>query len=87
MKDKVLYEGKSKIVYDFDKDTCVIRFKDTATAFNGEKKEELAGKGELNAEISNIIYKYLTDNGIKTHLVEILDKTSVRAYKAEILMV
>ena len=45
-----LYEGKSKIVYEgTEPGTCVISYKDTATAGNGVKKEDLPGKGKLNA--------------------------------------
>ena len=59
MKD-ILYEGKSKIVYSGeDNESLLIKFKDTATAFNGKKKEELLKKGQLNAEISNIIFTIL----------------------------
>ena len=84
----ILYEGKSKILCKGrDENTLLVRYKDTATAFNGEKKEELAGKGKLNSEISNIIYKYLAENGVDTHLVEIVDDTSVIVKKAEIIMV
>ena len=55
-----LYEGKSKIVYDgVEPGTCIIAYKDTATAGNGAKKEDLPGKGKLNAAISNIIFEYL----------------------------
>lgn len=83
-----LYEGKSKIVYEGnDPKTCVIVYKDTATAGNGAKKEDLPGKGKLNAAISNIIFTYLMKNGVKTHLVEILDETSVLVKKAEIVPV
>ncbi len=83
---EVLYEGKSKIVYKSELDDCyIIKFKDTATAFNGEKKEELEGKGILNAQISNLIFGYLAKNGIKTHFVKVLDKTSILAKKAEII--
>jgi len=86
--EKVLYEGKSKIVYEGpEKDTYIIRYKDTATAFNGLKKEDLDGKGELNAAISNIVFEYLEQNGIKTHLIKVLDKKSVLVKKAEIVMV
>jgi len=85
---EVLYEGKSKVIYPGDDENSIlIRYKDTATAFNGEKKDELPGKGKLNAEISNIIYTYLAENGIKTHLIKIIDDTSVLAKKAEIVMV
>lgn len=84
----ILYEGKSKQVFrGRDEGTCLIRYKDTATAFNGEKKEELSGKGRLNAEISNLLYTYLAENGIKTHLVEILNETDVLVRKADIIMV
>ena len=83
-----LYEGKSKIVYEGEEaGTCVIQYKDTATAGNGVKKEDLPGKGKLNAEISNIIFQYLAKNGVKTHLIRVLDETSVLCKKAEIVMV
>ncbi|MCL2220239.1 MAG: phosphoribosylaminoimidazolesuccinocarboxamide synthase [Chitinispirillia bacterium] len=86
--DDVIYEGKSKIVCrGADENTLIIKYKDTATAFNGEKKEELFGKGRLNSEISNIVYGYLADNGIKTHLIRVIDDTAVLVRKAEIIMV
>lgn len=83
-----LYEGKSKIVYKGQEPgTCIIKYKDTATAGNGEKKEDLPGKGKLNAEISNIIYDYLMQNGIKTHLLKVIDDTTVLVKQADIVMV
>ncbi len=86
--NEILYEGKSKIICKGEDDNSyLIRYKDTATAYNGEKKEELSGKGKLNAEISNILYAYLAENGIKTHLLKVVDETSVLVRKAEIVMV
>lgn len=83
-----LYEGKSKIVYAGEAPgTCIIRYKDTATAGNGAKKEDLPGKGKLNAEISNYIYQYLMDNGVKTHLLKVINDTTVLVKQAEIVMV
>lgn len=83
-----LYEGKSKIVYEgTDPGTCVIKYKDTATAGNGIKKEDLPGKGILNAKISNLIFEYLAKNGVKTHLIEVLSETEVLVKKADIVMV
>lgn len=77
-----LYEGKSKIVYSSEEPgTCIIKYKDTATAGNGVKKEDLPGKGKLNAEISNIIFDYLMKNGVKTHLIKVIDETTVLAKK------
>jgi len=88
MSEKVLYEGKSKIVYEGpDSGSCIMRYKDTATAFNGEKKEDLSGKGKLNSAISNLIFEYLMKNGIETHLIKVIDDTSAVVKKAEIVMV
>jgi len=85
---EALYEGKSKIICrGTDDGNLVIRYKDTATAFDGLKKEELSGKGGLNAAISNLIYVYLEKHGIKTHLIEVIDETSTLVRKAEIVMV
>lgn len=83
-----LYEGKSKIVYDgVEPGTCIIAYKDTATAGNGTKKEDLPGKGKLNAAISNIIFEYLMKNGIKTHLLKVINDTTVLVKHAEIVPV
>ena len=86
--NELLYYGKSKTLFSGpDADTYIIRYKDTATALNGEKKEELYGKGRLNAAISNYLYQYLAKNGIETHFLKELDETSVLVKKAEIIMV
>jgi len=88
MSEKVIYEGKSKIICEGpDSDSFIMRYKDTATAFNGEKKEDLSGKGKLNSAISNLIFDYLSKNGIDTHLIKIIDDTSAVVKKAEIVMV
>jgi phosphoribosylaminoimidazole-succinocarboxamide synthase len=79
--------GKSKTVSELNAEELILRFKDTATAFNGEKLEEFPDKGKLCAAISNLIYAYLEKNGIETHLVEVIDDTSVKVKKAEIIMV
>ena len=85
---EILYEGKSKTIFKGpDEGSLIVRFRDSATAFNGEKKEELDGKGVLNAAISNLIYAYLTENGIETHLIEVIDDTAILVKKAEIVMV
>ena len=84
----ILYEGKSKIICEGESaDTLIVRYKDTATAFNGGKCEELSGKGRLNAEISRLIYTHLADNGIETHLIKQIDDTADLVKKADIIMV
>lgn len=49
--------------------------KDSATAFNGEKKETITGKGRLNNEITTLLFRKLQEVGIKTHFVEKLSET------------
>ena len=85
-KRSMLYEGKAKKVFETDDpDLLVIEYKDTATAFNGEKKEDIAGKGVLNCAITNAIFKMLEQNGIPTHMVQELDETNILAKKVEIV--
>ncbi len=85
---EVLYEGKSKVVCKGEDDNSyIIKYKNTATAFDGKKKEELEGKGKLNAEISNILFQHLEKNGVKTHLIKTIDDTTILVKKAEIILV
>ncbi len=45
-KRELLYEGKAKRLYATeDNEIVLVEFKNSATAFNGEKKSEIAGKG------------------------------------------
>ena len=69
-KGKLEYEGKAKRIYQVPEsdDLCWIEFKDSMTAFNGEKKEELNSKGVINKKISSLIFNYLEKNNIKTRL-------------------
>ena len=62
----MLYEGKAKQVYLTENaDEYLIHYKDDATAFNGEKKDVIMGKGELNLAISTVIFEMLEKEGIK----------------------
>ena len=70
-KGKKLYEGKAKIIYACAEKNLVIQhFKDDATAFNNQKKSIIEGKGILNNRISEHILTYLSQVGIKNHLVK-----------------
>lgn len=81
-----LYEGKAKEVYTTDKaNEYIIRYKDDATAGNGEKKATISGKGELNLAITSAIFKMLEENGIKTHYIETLNNRDMRVKKVTIL--
>jgi phosphoribosylaminoimidazole-succinocarboxamide synthase len=67
---KKLYEGKAKQILETqDPDQVEVYFKDSATAFDGEKAAEIAGKGHLNALISIRLFELLEESGIPTHYV------------------
>jgi phosphoribosylaminoimidazole-succinocarboxamide synthase len=81
-KRELLYEGKAKRVYKTDDAKYyIVSYKDDATAFNGEKKGTIVGKGVVNNLMSNIMCRMLAENGIETHLVEELNdrETVVKA--------
>ncbi|ASP28677.1 phosphoribosylaminoimidazole-succinocarboxamide synthase [Spiroplasma corruscae] len=77
-----LYEGKSKICYATEKSNELkMYFKNDVTAFNSLKKASYDSKGILTAKISNIIFHYLEKNGIKTHLLRVLDEQNILVKK------
>lgn len=81
-KKELLYEGKAKRVYKTEDPACyVVSYKDDATAFNGEKKGTILGKGVVNNRMSNMMCQMLESHGIPTHYVEELNdrETVVRA--------
>ena len=64
----LLHEGKAKRVYATqDPERVAVEFKDDATAFNALKKAQLAGKGEMNCQISARLFELLERDGIPTH--------------------
>ncbi|MCI6561086.1 MAG: phosphoribosylaminoimidazolesuccinocarboxamide synthase [Ruminococcus sp.] len=71
VKKEQLYEGKAKKVYATnDPDLVIVDYKDDATAFNGEKKGTISGKGVINNKMTNYMFKMLEQAGVPTHLVE-----------------
>ena len=52
-----MYEGKAKKVFSTEnEDYCIVSYKDDATAFNGEKKGTIVGKGVVNNRMSNFMF-------------------------------
>lgn len=79
-----LYEGKAKKVFKTDDPKClIVDYKDDATAFNGEKKGQIVGKGVVNNTMTNIILQLLEQKGVPTHYVEQISdrETIVKAVK------
>lgn len=81
-----LYEGKAKKVYKTeDPDVLIVDYKDDATAFNGEKKGTIVGKGVINNKMSNYVMTLLEKEGVPTHLVEELSDRETAVKKVEIV--
>ena len=69
-KREQLYEGKAKKVFATDDPTLVlVAYKDDATAFNGQKKGTIEGKGAINNRVTNHLMKLLQTHGVPTHFV------------------
>lgn len=81
-----LYEGKAKKVFaTTDENLCIVSYKDDATAFNGEKKGTILGKGVINNRLTNRLMQLLTENGIPTHFVEELNDRETLVKKVSIV--
>ena len=81
-----LYEGKAKKVFlTKDPDVLIVDYKDDATAFNGEKKGTIVGKGAINNRMTNHIFKKLEKEGVPTHLIEELCDRETAVKRVEIV--
>lgn len=85
-KKALLYEGKAKKVFSTENPSMVIvSYKDDATAFDGQKKGTVAGKGAVNNKMTNFLFKMLEERGVKTHLVEELSDRETLVKKVDIV--
>ncbi len=82
----LLYEGKAKKVYETENpELYIVEYKDDATAFNGDKKGTINGKGVINNTVTNHLMKMLEENGIKTHFVEEISDFETIVKKVKII--
>jgi len=85
-KGKLLYEGKAKQIFATDNpDQVIVFYKDDATAFNGEKKGTIMGKGVINNQMSAIIFDMLEKKGIPTHMISVLSEREQLVKSVEIV--
>lgn len=81
-----LYEGKAKKVFKTDDpELYIVDYKDDATAFNGEKKGTIVGKGVINNRVTNYLMKMLSENGVPTHFVEEISERETVVKKVSIV--
>lgn len=85
-KKEQMYEGKAKKVFATDDANLVIvDYKDDATAFNGEKKGTIVGKGAINNVMSNHLFQILEQQGVPTHFVEQISERETIVKKVSIV--
>ena len=86
VKGAQLYEGKAKRVYATeDANAVIVDYKDDATAFNGEKKGTIVGKGVINNRLSNHFFRILEKNGVPTHYIDELSDRETLVRHVEIV--
>ncbi len=86
VKMEQLYEGKAKKVFATnDPDLVIVDYKDDATAFNGEKKGTIVGKGVINNKMTNYMLGLLEKEGVPTHLVKEISDRETIVKKVEIV--
>lgn len=82
----LLYEGKAKKVFRTNDDNfLIVSYKDDATAFNGQKKGSIAGKGKINNQLSNHFMTILEKEQVPTHFVEELSPTDTLVKNVKIV--
>jgi phosphoribosylaminoimidazole-succinocarboxamide synthase len=87
MKSELLYEGKAKKIYSIPGEPNKVRveYKNSLTAFNALKKGEFEQKGEINREITSLIFQYLKKNGVSSHWVSDLGASEMIVQKVNII--
>ncbi len=81
-----LYEGKAKKVFKTEEpEVLIVSYKDDATAFNGEKKGTIVGKGAINNRMTNHLFKILEEKGVPTHYIKELNDRETAVKKVSIV--
>lgn len=83
---ELLYEGKAKRIYATESSEIVlVQYKDSATAFNGEKFATIDGKGQLNNQITSLLFQELRKSGVESHFVEQISKNEQLVKRVSII--
>lgn len=85
-KGELLYEGKAKKVFvTANPEVLIVSYKDDATAFNGQKRGTILGKGAVNNRMTNHLLRVIEAAGVPTHLLEELSATETAVRRVEIV--
>jgi phosphoribosylaminoimidazole-succinocarboxamide synthase len=82
-----LAEGKTKIVYAHPADAAlaVIRHKDSISAGDGARRNQIAGKGALSGRTAANVFTLLNRAGIATHFVGSPDPTEMIVRRCQMI--
>jgi phosphoribosylaminoimidazole-succinocarboxamide synthase len=82
----MVYEGKAKRLYHTsDPELIIFYFKDEATAFNAKKRGIIENKGIVNNRMSELFFRLLERQGVKTHFVARLSEREMLCKRLEII--
>ena len=86
---KMIYEGKAKRLYEIEgrPEWVLQEFKDSLTAFNAQKKGEFNHKGQINRDITSLVFRFLKSKGIASHRVADTGATEMVTEKLHMLKV
>ncbi len=87
IKGDFLHAGKAKDVYAVKNHSELVwmEFKDNLTAFNGKKKSSFKGKGQVNRDISSLVFRFLKKEKINNHWVADINDTGMICQKIKVV--
>ena len=84
----LISEGKAKSLYGTSEESELLMvYRDDTSAFDGKKKEALKGKGEINNKFNAFIMELLSNNGVETHFLKLVEKNESLVKRLDMLPV
>jgi Phosphoribosylaminoimidazolesuccinocarboxamide (SAICAR) synthase len=82
----LISEGKAKSLYETSEASELLMvYRDDTSAFDGKKKEALKGKGEINNKFNAFIMEHLSNNGVETHFLKLVEKNESLVKRLDML--
>ena len=85
---QLISEGKAKSLFETpNSEELLMVYRDDTSAFDGKKKEALKGKGEINNKFNAFIMEHLSNNGVETHFLKLVEKNESLVKRLDMLPV
>lgn len=86
IRENALYSGKAKSLYPSERQgELLMVFRDDITAFDGQKKDTLEGKGACNCAVTAHFFELLGRGGVKTHYIGRVDERTLLVRALEMI--